>query len=298
MFFTALYRNPTKSTQIHYLITCFPWDWLRPAAARVWKNCSQNRPNRARWGRIPHPIIYSNMCFLIRGHTMPGPRPDTLGRHGPKPSTTGPPDHQTVPTQAIFTPTCDVTKLRPPDDPVKRPHPCCYSRLHWATQVLGIIHAHTHVFCFCQVYHKEVYRSACNSRERGKTRKTKKAQKLSPIVVSTTQRVVLTRTHGGYRHNWANELYTWLYSFMPTATSMGKFAVGFRLFEVELVSLFWSIRGGFSHHLSSTNFATIPNMIDYPFPTPKHFHANKAVPVRTNILSVDVFHSMRFKRME
>ena len=39
-------------------------------------------------------------------------------------------------------------------------------------------------------------------------------------------------------------------------------------------------------------------MVDYPFPTPKHFHANKAVPVRTNILSVDVFHSMRFKRME
>ena len=153
-------------------------------------------------------------------------------------------------------------------------------------------------FCFCQVYHKEVYRSACNSSERGKTRKTKKARKLSPIVVSTTQRVVLTRTHGGNRHNWANELYTWLYSFMPTATSMGKFAVGFRLFEVEFISLFWSIRGGISHHLSSTNFATIPNMIDYPFPTPKHFHANKAVPVRTNILSVDVFHSMRFKRME
>ena len=93
------------------------------------------------------------------------------------------------------------------------------------------------MFCFCQVYHKEVYRSACNSREGGKTRKTKKAQKLSPIVVSTTQRVVLTRTHGGYRHDRANKLYTWLYSFMPTATSMGKLAVCFCLFEVKGISL-------------------------------------------------------------
>ena len=44
--------------------------------------------------------------FSGRGGSMPGPRPDTFGRHGPKPPTTGPPTHPTVPTQAIFTLTC------------------------------------------------------------------------------------------------------------------------------------------------------------------------------------------------
>ena len=116
--------------------------------------------------------------------------------------------------------------------------------------------------------------------------------------MSPTQRVVFTGTSGSNRHNWANKLYTWLHSFVPTATSMGKFAVYFCLFEVKSISLLRSIRGGFSQHLVSTYFATIPDMVDYPLPTPEHLHANKAVPVWTDILSVDVFHSMRFERME
>ena len=127
MFYSTL----SKSHQIHttplshYM---FPLGLAPSCRRQSWDNWAQNWTDRAPLGPV-HTQLFIQMCFLIRGHTMPGPRPDTLGRHGPKPSTTGLPDHQTVPTQAIFTPTCDVTKLRPPDDLAKRRHPCT-AKLH------------------------------------------------------------------------------------------------------------------------------------------------------------------------
>ena len=57
---------------------------------------------------------------------MPGRRPDTLGRRGPKPPTAGLPTHPTVLTQAILTLTWAAAGMSPPEGPVKRPDPYIY----------------------------------------------------------------------------------------------------------------------------------------------------------------------------